>query len=57
MPGRPFEKGNKMGRGRPPGSRNKRTVFQEAMEEHGVPLIKQCKLLALKGDPTTRPTM
>jgi hypothetical protein len=22
------------------------------MEEHGVPLIKQCKLLALKGDPT-----
>jgi hypothetical protein len=50
MSGRPFEPGNKMGKGRPPGSRNKKTIFQEALEEHGVPIIKQCKVLALKGD-------
>jgi hypothetical protein len=51
MSGRPFEPGNKMGKGRPPGSRNKKTIFQEAMEKHGVPIINQCQALALKGDP------
>jgi hypothetical protein len=50
--GRPFEKGNQMGRGRPRGSRNKRTMFAEAMEGHGETIIKQCQVLALKADPT-----
>jgi hypothetical protein len=50
--GRLFEKGNQMGRGRPCGSRNKRTIFAEAMEGHGEAIIKQCQVLALKGDPT-----
>jgi hypothetical protein len=52
MKGRPFEAGNKMGRGRPPGSRNKRTEFQQQMEDHGEALIKQCQVMALKGDPS-----
>jgi hypothetical protein len=52
MRGRPFERGNKMGKGRPPGSRNQRTVFSEMMDSHGEALIKQCQVLALKGDPT-----
>jgi hypothetical protein len=50
--GRPFEAGNKMGRGRRPGSRNKRTLFAEMMEGHGEAIIKQCQILAMKGDPT-----
>lgn len=50
--GRPFEKGNRLGQGRPQGSRNKKTVFAEAMEGHGEAIIKQCQVLALKGDPT-----
>jgi hypothetical protein len=52
MRGRPFEAGNKMGRGRRPGSRNKRTLFAEMMEGHGEAIIKQCQLLAMKGDRT-----
>ena len=52
MRGRPFEPGNKMGKGRPPGSRNQRTVFSVMMDSHGEALIKQCQVLALKGDPT-----
>ncbi len=52
MKGRPFGPGNKMGRGRPRGSRNKRTVFMELMQDHGEAMIKQCQVLALKGDPT-----
>jgi len=52
MRGRPFEVGNKMGRGRRPGSRNKRTLFAAMMEGHGEAIIKQCQILALKGEPT-----
>jgi hypothetical protein len=52
MPGRPFELGNKMGKGRPRGSRNQRTVFAAMMDSHGEALIKQCQVLALKGDAT-----
>lgn len=52
MRGRPFERGNKMGKGRPRGSRNQRTVFSEMMDSHGEALIKQCQVQALKGDPT-----
>ncbi len=51
MRGRPFEAGNKMGRGRRPGSRNKRTLFAGMMEGHGEAIIKQCQILAMKGDP------
>lgn len=52
MRGRPFEAGNKMGKGRRPGSRNKGTRFAEMMEGHGEAIIKQCQILAMKGDPT-----
>jgi hypothetical protein len=38
MIGRPFEPGNKMGKGRPPGSRNKMTVFQELLAGNGIVL-------------------
>jgi hypothetical protein len=51
MRGRPFEVGNKIGRGRPPGSRNKRTKFAEQMDEHGEAIIKQCQVMALEKDP------
>jgi len=50
MHGRPFERGNKIGKGRPRGSRNQRTVFAEMMDSHGEALIKQCQVMALKGD-------
>ena len=52
MRGRPFERGNKISKGRPPGSRNQRTVFAEMMDSHGEALIKQCQVMALKGDAT-----
>jgi hypothetical protein len=52
MRGRPFERGNTMGRGRPRGSRNKKTLFREAMEVHGEALIKKCQVAALNGDTT-----
>jgi len=52
MRGRPFEPGNQLGRGRPKGSRNKRTLFAEAMEKNGVSLINQCQVQAFKGDST-----
>lgn len=38
--GRPFQPGNNFGRGRPPGSRNKRTLFaQKLLEEHSPALM------------------
>ena len=51
MKGRPFEPGNKFGKGRPPGSKNKRTIFQEILESHGVEIINKVKLEALKTPP------
>jgi len=51
MRGRPFEVVNKMGRGRPRGSRNRKTAWLEVMEEHGLALVKKCVLRALEGDP------
>jgi hypothetical protein len=50
MRGRPFEQGNKMSKGRPPGSRNQRSVLAETMGSHGVALVKQCQVLAMKGN-------
>jgi hypothetical protein len=50
--GQPFELGNKLGKGRPPGSRNKRSIYLEALETHGVEIIDTVKLQALKKDPS-----
>jgi uncharacterized protein DUF5681 len=51
--GRPFAPGNKVGRGRPRGSRNKTTVgLQEMLSQHGEALVKKCVLNALNGDKT-----
>jgi hypothetical protein len=52
MSGRPFEPGNKLGKGRPTGSRNKRSIFHESLESHGIEIMETCKLQALKKDPT-----
>ena len=49
--GRPFEPGNKFGRGRPPGSRNKTTLLaQEMLQSHAPEIVNKCLELALKGD-------
>jgi hypothetical protein len=49
--GRPFQPGNKCGRGRPRGSRNKRTIqWEEMLSEHGEALVKKCVVMALQGD-------
>ena len=49
--GRPFQPGNKYGRGRPRGSSNKRTLaFEEMLGEHGEALVKKCVVMALQGD-------
>ena len=51
LKGRPFQPGNQFGRGRPPGSRNKRTLFaQELLDSHAEALVRQALVLALKGD-------
>ena len=49
--GRPFQPGNKCGRGRPRGSRNKRTVeWQEMLNKHGAAVLMKCVVFALQGD-------
>ena len=49
--GRPFEPGNKFGRGRPRGSRNKTTMLaQELLSSHAVPIVRKVILMALQGD-------
>ena len=51
--GRPFEPGNKFGRGRPRGSRNKTTaVAQELMNSHAEPIVRKVLVMALQGDPS-----
>jgi hypothetical protein len=50
--GRPFQPGNKAGKGRLPGSRNRKTIFQEALDKDGEKIIQQIKLRALESDPT-----
>jgi hypothetical protein len=53
MRGRPFEKGNRLGRGRPLGSRNQASLMvQQSLEEHAEAITKKCVILALKGDAT-----
>lgn len=49
--GRPFEAGNKLGRGRPRGSRNKRTLLvHEVLDKHTEALTLQAVLLARQGN-------
>jgi hypothetical protein len=50
--GKPFEPGNTAGKGRPTGSRNKKTIFQEELEKDGAAIIQKIKMQALKADPT-----
>jgi hypothetical protein len=51
--GRPFAPGNKYGRGRPRGSRNRATLaLQDMLGEHAEALVKKCVVLALQGDTT-----
>jgi hypothetical protein len=52
MSGKPFEIGNKLGKGRPPGSRNKKTRFLQSLQIHGDAIIDKAKLMALSGDRT-----
>jgi hypothetical protein len=53
MRGRPFQPGNKYGRGRPRGSRNKvARVCQDTLDSYAEPLTKKCLFLALQGNPT-----
>src|SRR5258708_7326671 len=49
--GKPFAPGNKFGRGRPRGSRNKKSrIAQELLESHAEPLLRKALVLALQGD-------
>jgi hypothetical protein len=53
MRGKPFQLGNKFGRGRPPGSRNKvASALQQTLEVHAETLTKKCAQLALQGNTT-----
>jgi hypothetical protein len=48
--GVPFQPGNKLGRGRPKGSRNKsKTAAFELLREHSDPLVRKCIADALRG--------
>jgi hypothetical protein len=49
--GRPFEAGNKFGRGRPRGSKNRTTVVaQQLLESHAEPVIRKALMMAIQGD-------
>jgi hypothetical protein len=50
MRGKPFEPGNKAGKGRPPGARNKKSKLLEILEEYAEPIPKKGALMALSGD-------
>src|SRR6266536_1495653 len=53
MRGRPFQPGNKYGRGRPRGSRNTAArVCQDTLDSHAEGLTKRCLYLAFQGNPT-----
>ena len=50
--GRPFEKGNHFGAGRPKGSRNKTSMLLQALlEEHSPAILLEGMELAKKGNP------
>ena len=49
--GRPFPPGNKMGKGRPKGSRNKpKAPGQALLDEYALPLMGKCISMAMQGD-------
>jgi uncharacterized protein DUF5681 len=49
--GRPFQAGNRFGRGRPKGSKNKITKkMQELLEKYSESILQKCMSMALKGD-------
>jgi hypothetical protein len=49
--GRPFERGNHLGRGRPKGSRNKRSsLAKQLLDEHSEAIVHKCLVMALQGD-------
>ena len=49
--GRPFEPGNKTGRGRPKGSRNKQTsLARQLLDQHSEAIMGKALTLALQGD-------
>jgi hypothetical protein len=51
MRGRPFEPGNKRGRGRPKGSRNKpRNPAQQLLDQHAEAITRVCIISAMKGN-------
>jgi Family of unknown function (DUF5681) len=51
--GRPFPPGNKLGQGRPRGSRNKATLaLQDMLGQHAEALVKKCVVMAMQGDTT-----
>jgi hypothetical protein len=51
LKGPPFQPGNQFGRGRPLGSRNKKSLRAQALlDGHAEPIIRQALKLARKGD-------
>ena len=49
--GRPFEPGNKLGRGRPRGSRNQRSARgQQLLDQYGETIVQKALAEAMKGD-------
>jgi hypothetical protein len=48
--GRPFAPGNKLGRGRPKGRRNKAKPGQALMDEYAEHLVRKCIALAMQGN-------
>lgn len=56
--GRPFEPGNKAGRGRPPGSRNKSSLAsRQLLDEHAGPVLRKALVKALEGDSAMLQTL
>jgi hypothetical protein len=50
--GKPFELGNKLGQGRPKGSRNKTKSPERALlDEYAPHVMRKCIALAMQGDP------
>ena len=51
MRGRPFQPGNKFGRGRPKGRRNKRILLaKDLLDEHSEAIVRSALVAALGGD-------
>jgi hypothetical protein len=52
MRGKPFQLGNTLGKGRPPGARNKKTIWEESFQLHGMQAISQLKLVSFRPNPS-----